>query len=45
MLNTTIRNNKCKCMIANFEVEEGKTEDVTKKMKEVNLNENKPEDI
>ena len=43
-LHQTIRVNKCKCIINNFEIEEGKKDDLTKKIKEVTITETKNED-
>jgi hypothetical protein len=42
-LEAQVRVNKCKCVVANFEIEEGKREDITQKMGEVNISETKEE--
>ena len=37
--------NKCKSIISNFEVEEGKNDELNKKMKEVTISEAKQEEV
>ena len=41
---TSIRTNKCKCIISNFEIEEGAKDELNKKMKEVKITEKKNDD-
>lgn len=43
-LEQTIRVNKCKSMISNFQIEQGKKDDITKKMGEVKISEMKAEE-
>lgn len=40
----TVRLNKCKCLIANFESEEGKREEIGKKMGEIEISEKMAEE-
>ena len=44
-LQENIRMNKCKSIISNFEVEEGKNDELNKKMKEVTISEVKQEEV
>ena len=43
-IHKTVRINKCKCMIQNYELEETQKDDLNKKMKEVNITEKTGQD-